>query len=173
MHRRRVFAVSGAKCEANTFDGERCLYGALSDPIRRLLKEYKRITAKAMQRDYYDQFLQTWGPQTHTNTNHAHFHKLTECFSPYRLLEQGNYSDVTFMVHGEMFKAHRCVLSARSEYFAHMLETKWKGKSDITLKHPLVGAGPLHKSLSLYCMHPFCATRKPIFHDFTFLWTFS
>ncbi|KAL1270328.1 hypothetical protein QQF64_032617 [Cirrhinus molitorella] len=105
--------ANGAKCEANTFDGERCLYGALSDPIRRLLKEYKRITAKAMQRDYYDQFLQT-------------------------LLEQGNYSDVTFMVHGEMFKAHRCILSARSEYFAHMLETKWKGKSDITLKHPLV-----------------------------------
>uniref|UniRef100_A0A671TDD5 Ankyrin repeat and BTB/POZ domain-containing protein 1 n=1 Tax=Sinocyclocheilus anshuiensis TaxID=1608454 RepID=A0A671TDD5_9TELE len=105
--------ANGAKCEANTFDGERCLYGALSDPIRRLLKEYKCITAKAMQRDYYDQFLQT-------------------------LLEQGNYSDVTFMVHGEMFKAHRCILSAQSEYFAHMLETKWRGKSDITLKHPLV-----------------------------------
>lgn len=49
----------GAKCEANTFDGERCLYGALSDSIRRLLKEYKRITAKAMQRDYYEHFLQT------------------------------------------------------------------------------------------------------------------
>ncbi|XP_043103033.1 ankyrin repeat and BTB/POZ domain-containing protein 1 [Puntigrus tetrazona] len=105
--------ANGAKCEANTFDGERCLYGALSDPIRRLLKEYKRITAKAMQRDYYDQFLQT-------------------------LLEQGNYGDVTFMVHGEMFKAHRCILSARSEYFAHMLETKWRGKADIPLKHPLV-----------------------------------
>ncbi|TRY64937.1 hypothetical protein DNTS_024624 [Danionella cerebrum] len=105
--------LAGAKCEANTFDGERCLYGALSDPIRRLLKEYKRITAKAMQRDYYDQFLQT-------------------------LLEQGSYSDVAFMVHGEMFKAHRCILSARSEYFAHMLETKWKGKSAIALKHPLV-----------------------------------
>uniref|UniRef100_A0A672PKV1 Ankyrin repeat and BTB domain containing 1 n=1 Tax=Sinocyclocheilus grahami TaxID=75366 RepID=A0A672PKV1_SINGR len=109
----RFSFLCGAKCEANTFDGERCLYGALSDPIRRLLKEYKRITAKAMQRDYYDQFLQT-------------------------LLEQGSYSDVTFMVHGEMFKAHRCILSARSEYFAHMLETKWKGKSAITLKHPLV-----------------------------------
>ncbi|KTF72352.1 hypothetical protein cypCar_00037195 [Cyprinus carpio] len=65
--------ANGAKCEANTFDGERCLYGALSDPIRRLLKE-----------------------------------------------------------------AHRCILSARSEYFAHMLETKWKGKSAINLKHPLV-----------------------------------
>ncbi|KAG7252481.1 hypothetical protein CRUP_011207, partial [Coryphaenoides rupestris] len=24
----------GAKCEANTFDGERCLYGSLNDSIR-------------------------------------------------------------------------------------------------------------------------------------------
>lgn len=62
----RVVSVAGAKCEANTFDGERCLYGALSDPIRRLLKEYKRITAKAMQRDYYDQFLQTYDHHTTT-----------------------------------------------------------------------------------------------------------
>ncbi|XP_023669289.1 ankyrin repeat and BTB/POZ domain-containing protein 1 [Paramormyrops kingsleyae] len=105
--------ANGAKCEANTFDGERCLYGALSDPIRRLLREYKRITAKGMQRDYYDQFLQ-------------------------RLLEQGYSSDVMFLVHGESFYAHRCVLGARSEYFAEMFETKWKGKNIIALKHPLI-----------------------------------
>ncbi|KAL4646333.1 ankyrin repeat and BTB/POZ domain-containing protein 1 isoform X1 [Arapaima gigas] len=105
--------ANGAKCEANTFDGERCLYGALSDPIRRLLREYKRITAKGMQRDYYDQFLQ-------------------------RLLEQGYSSDVMFLVHGESFSAHRCVLSARSEYFMEMFETKWKGKNIIALKHPLI-----------------------------------
>ncbi|XP_018620389.2 ankyrin repeat and BTB/POZ domain-containing protein 1 isoform X1 [Scleropages formosus] len=105
--------ANGAKCEANTFDGERCLYGALSDPIRRLLREYKRITAKAMQRDYYDQFLQ-------------------------RLLEQGYSSDVVFLVHGESFSTHRCVLSARSEYFMEMFETKWKGKNIIALKHPLI-----------------------------------
>uniref|UniRef100_A0AAY4BCE9 BTB domain-containing protein n=1 Tax=Denticeps clupeoides TaxID=299321 RepID=A0AAY4BCE9_9TELE len=105
--------LKSAVCEANTFDGERCLYGALSDAIRRLLKEYKRITAKAMQRDYYDHFLQI-------------------------LLEQGSFSDVVFLVHGEVFRAHRCVLSARSEYFAHMFETKWKGKTMIALKHPLI-----------------------------------
>lgn len=88
----------------------------------------------------------------HTNKspNHSHFHKLTGAFPQCRLLEQGNYSDVTFMVHGEMFKAHRCILSARSEYFAHMLETKWKGKSAIALKHPLVGAVWLHKNSNFY-----------------------
>nr|XP_046221031.1 ankyrin repeat and BTB/POZ domain-containing protein 1 isoform X1 [Oncorhynchus gorbuscha] len=105
--------ANGAKCEANTFDGERCMYGSLSDSIRRLLKEYKCITAQAMQRDYYDHFLLT-------------------------LLEQGQYSDVKFLVHGETFQAHRCVLSARSEYFTAMFETKWKGKNLIPLKHPLI-----------------------------------
>lgn len=49
---------SGARCEANTFDGERCLYGALSDTIRRELRDYKQITSTRMQRDYYDDFLQ-------------------------------------------------------------------------------------------------------------------
>ncbi|XP_048714691.1 ankyrin repeat and BTB/POZ domain-containing protein 1 isoform X2 [Caretta caretta] len=105
--------ASGAKCEANTFDGERCLYGALSDAIRRVLKEYKQITAKCMKRDYYDVFLQ-------------------------RLLEQGYQSDIVFIVHGKSFCAHRCILSARSVYFAEMFETKWKGKNMIALKHPLI-----------------------------------
>ncbi|XP_027877321.1 ankyrin repeat and BTB/POZ domain-containing protein 1 isoform X2 [Xiphophorus couchianus] len=54
------------------------------------------------------------------------------------LLEQGQHSDVNFLVHGQMFAAHRCVLSARSEYFTEMFETKWKGKNLITLKHPLI-----------------------------------
>lgn len=48
----------GARCEANTFDGERCLYGALSDAIRRALRDYKQVTASCRQRDYYDDFLQ-------------------------------------------------------------------------------------------------------------------
>lgn len=109
----RYLLANGAKCEVNTFDGERCLYGALSDTIRRLLKDYKQITAKCMQRDYYDDFLQ-------------------------RLLEQGSYSDTIFLVHGESFCAHRCILCARSPYFAEMFETKWKGKKMIALKHPLI-----------------------------------
>ncbi|XP_072928113.1 ankyrin repeat and BTB/POZ domain-containing protein 1 isoform X4 [Hemitrygon akajei] len=109
----RYLLENGAKCEINTFDGERCLYGALNDSIRRLLKDYKQITAKCMQRDYYDDFLQ-------------------------RLLEQGLYSDISFLVHGEMFRAHCCVLNARSTYFAEMFQTKWKGKKAIALKHPLI-----------------------------------
>uniref|UniRef100_A0A669C5Z0 Ankyrin repeat and BTB domain containing 1 n=1 Tax=Oreochromis niloticus TaxID=8128 RepID=A0A669C5Z0_ORENI len=105
--------ASGAKCEANTFDGERCMYGSLSDSVRRLLKDYKCVSIRAMQRDDFNYFL-------------------------HMLLEQGQYSDVKFQVHGQTFLAHRCVLSARSEYFTEMFETKWKGKNLITLKHPLI-----------------------------------
>lgn len=42
------------------------------------------------------------------------------------------------MVHGKPFQAHRCILGARSTYFANMLDTKWKGKSIVVLRHPLV-----------------------------------
>lgn len=55
-----------------------------------------------------------------------------------RLLEQGIHSDVVFVVHGKPFRAHRCVLGARSAYFANMLDTKWKGKNVVVLRHPLV-----------------------------------
>ncbi|XP_040102569.1 ankyrin repeat and BTB/POZ domain-containing protein 1-like isoform X4 [Oryx dammah] len=55
-----------------------------------------------------------------------------------RLLEQGLHSDVAFVVHGKSFRAHRGVLGARSTYFAHMLDTKWKGKSVVVLRHPLI-----------------------------------
>lgn len=34
---------NGARCEANTFDGERCLYAALTPNIRQLLLQYKTV----------------------------------------------------------------------------------------------------------------------------------
>ena len=47
----------GARCEANTFDGERCLYGALTDEIRRILTHHNLISAHMIRRDAYDEFL--------------------------------------------------------------------------------------------------------------------
>jgi ankyrin repeat/BTB/POZ domain-containing protein 1 len=49
--------INGAHCEANTFDGERCLYAALNDNIRGLLKDYKAITSNCMRRDSFREFL--------------------------------------------------------------------------------------------------------------------
>lgn len=147
--------VSGAKCEANTFDGERCMYGCLSDSVRRLLKDYKCVSVRAMQRDDFNYFLHMWGSFLYKAVSVAanehsmaslQFARKPACLyiiqsfmcTRFRLLEQGQHSDVKFLVHGQIFTAHRCVLSARSEYFTDMFESKWKGKNLITLKHPLV-----------------------------------
>ncbi|XP_007465325.1 PREDICTED: ankyrin repeat and BTB/POZ domain-containing protein 1 [Lipotes vexillifer] len=105
--------ANGARCEANTFDGERCLYGAQSEAIRRALRDYKQVTASYRRLDYYYSCL-------------------------LRLLEQGIHSDVVFLVHGRSLRAHRCILGARSTYFAHMFDTKWEGKSVVVLRHPLI-----------------------------------
>lgn len=67
-----------------------------------------------------------------------------------RLLEQGIHSDVVFVVHGKPFRAHRCILGARSTYFANMLDTKWKGKSVVVLRHPLVCPSALTESADFW-----------------------
>ncbi|CAN8001451.1 unnamed protein product, partial [Ixodes hexagonus] len=48
---------NGARCVANTFDGERCLYASLDMEIRNLLRDHKVVTSNTMRRDDYDQFL--------------------------------------------------------------------------------------------------------------------
>ena len=54
-------AVSGAICDASTFDGERCVFGALTDEIRNiLLRDYKVISRKVAQRRDYDEFLRKY-----------------------------------------------------------------------------------------------------------------
>ena len=52
-----VVLLLGAKCEPNTFDGERCMYGALTNRIRDMIKNYKQITASTMRRNAYIEFL--------------------------------------------------------------------------------------------------------------------
>lgn len=103
----------GAHCEANTFDGERCLYGALDVQIRSLLKNFKVVTSKTMKHDKYEEFFQ-------------------------RYLETGEYSDVCFVVHGESLPVHRCILSARCEYFREMFTGKWMHRKTIHISNPLV-----------------------------------
>ncbi|XP_788155.3 ankyrin repeat and BTB/POZ domain-containing protein 1 isoform X2 [Strongylocentrotus purpuratus] len=104
---------NGAKCEAKTFDGERCLYGALTDEIRDILKSYKAVVTGHARRNFYLDFMK-------------------------RLLEASCYSDITFVIHNETFAAHRCILQSRNEYFAEMLETRWKNKSTVHIKSSLV-----------------------------------
>ncbi|CAL4061976.1 unnamed protein product, partial [Meganyctiphanes norvegica] len=106
----------GARCEANTFDGERCLYGALTNDIRRLLTLHNMVTVHTIRRDAYDEFLR-------------------------RLFLSGEYSDITFIIQGIKFLLHRCLLMARSEYFREQFITRWRNRSQIVINkdklHPL------------------------------------
>ena len=54
------YIFTGAKCEANTFDGERCLYGALNNEIRNLLRSFKTITSQTIRRDQYAECLRRY-----------------------------------------------------------------------------------------------------------------
>ncbi|KAF6022968.1 ABTB1 [Bugula neritina] len=100
---------NGAKCEANTFDGERCLYAALNDKIKKLLKNYKMITSSTMRRDLYDEFLR-------------------------RLKGDKLYCDATFKVLGEKFCVHRCILASRCSTLLDKVEKRLENKKTIIVK---------------------------------------
>ncbi|CAN7948390.1 unnamed protein product, partial [Ixodes pacificus] len=106
---------NGARCVANTFDGERCLYASLNVGIRNLLRDHKVVTSNTMRRDGYDQFLQ-------------------------RCLDDRQHCDITFRVGGEEVRAHRCILAARSEFFRDSFRTKWRGHNVVPVTHHLVDA---------------------------------
>uniref|UniRef100_A0A915JY43 BTB domain-containing protein n=1 Tax=Romanomermis culicivorax TaxID=13658 RepID=A0A915JY43_ROMCU len=108
-----------AKCEANTFDGERCLYGALNSEIRNLLRDYKVVSSTIIRRELYPEFLR-------------------------RLFEFSEFADVCFIVHDRKFFAHKCVLSARSDYFNDMFLDKWLGRREIYIRHELVSPYAFH-----------------------------
>ena len=56
----------------------------------------------------------------------------------FRQCDGGEYGDITFCVHGTYLKSHRCILSARSEYFADMFHNRWKDRQVIQVTHKLV-----------------------------------
>ncbi|XP_065573023.1 ankyrin repeat and BTB/POZ domain-containing protein 1-like isoform X2 [Artemia franciscana] len=105
--------VNGARCEANTFDGERCLYGSLTVHIRNILLRFNIVTSHIIRRDLFEEFLR-------------------------KLLESGEFSDTTFIVHGVKFTVHRCILSARCGYFNDIFQQKWKYRNVIKLNNKLV-----------------------------------
>lgn len=73
---------------------------------------------------------------------------INDCYYYYfylrRSFESGDYFDVIFSVHKEIFKCHRCLLSARCEYFNEMFHNKWKSRKIIYLNNARVGLIVLH-----------------------------
>jgi len=99
----------GSRCPENTFDGERCLYGALSEEIKNLVRNWKQVNKSGLRRN-------------------KHYELMTD------LLDRHPFSDVLFIVHGDKFFLHKCILVARSEYFATAFATKWLGKDMVNIK---------------------------------------
>ncbi|KAI7887082.1 POZ domain-containing protein [Lichtheimia hyalospora FSU 10163] len=109
---------NGAQCDPNTFTGERCLYGALNDKIRRLLRSYK--FSKAI------------------NENQPYLQFLTD------LHDEHPYHDLTFIISDlfddSEFPVQRFVMAARSQYFREQLLGRWWNESKVKLSSKLVNA---------------------------------
>ena len=102
--------MNGAVCDSSTFDGERCVYGALTDAIRKLLLDHKMLTSVTKRREAYTEFLR-------------------------RLWAAEGGKDVVFSVHGEQVTGHRFLLSTRSAHLRAMFEGKWRDRAVVTLGH--------------------------------------
>ena len=90
-------------CDSNTFEGERCVYGALTDTIRKLLLDHKMLTRVTKRREAYTEFLRRlWGDEAS--------------------------KDVVFSVHGEEVRGHRFLLSTRSPLLRTMFEVTFSSQ---------------------------------------------
>ncbi|KAF2499562.1 ankyrin repeat and BTB/POZ domain-containing protein 1 [Lophium mytilinum] len=108
----QLLLESGALCERDTFQGERCLYNALNDRIRNLLLSY----------DYAKSTDPLQPLAAHITSLLTRNHPKT--------------TDITLVTPTESFPLHKFVLSARSPYFAKKLATapdttSWKLSSSI------------------------------------------
>ena len=108
----QLLLESGALCERDTFQGERCLYNALNDRIRNLLLSYD-----------YSKSTDPLQPFA------AHITSLLT-------RDQPETSDLQVATTSENFNLHKFILSARSPYFQRKLSaapetTTWKLPSAI------------------------------------------
>lgn len=111
----QLLLESGALCERDTFQGERCLYNALNDRIRNLLLSYD-----------YAKSTDPLQPLA------AHITSLLT-------LEHPKTGDITLMTSTEAFHLHKFLLSVRSPYFAKKLAaapetTSWKLSNNIPIQ---------------------------------------
>ena len=126
----QLLLESGALCERDTFQGERCLYNALNDRIRNLLLSYD-----------YSKTADPLQPFA------AHITSLL-------LRDNPKTSDILVTAANDSFHLHKFILSARSPYFFNKLAaapdtTSWKLPAsipsqafDIAIRYLYFGAIP-------------------------------
>lgn len=93
----QLLLESGALCERDTFQGERCLYNALNNRIRNLLLQY----------DY--------------SKSTDPLQPLAAAVTSLLTREQPQTSDITLKAVHQTFHLHKFILAARSPYFAKKL----------------------------------------------------
>ncbi|CAG8538534.1 10576_t:CDS:2 [Ambispora leptoticha] len=110
---------NGARCERETFEGERCLYGALTPRIRELLLTYKFTKAVDESQSYRNVLTHFYeNPLDHFSdialkVRSSSFSMMTANSINYERLHSENIVE---------FYAHRFILCARCPYFTEILE---------------------------------------------------
>eukprot|EP00850_Spirogloea_muscicola_P021445 SM000249S08256 [mRNA] locus=s249:67047:70521:- [translate_table: standard] len=120
----RILLDAGAICSEHTFDGDRCHYSALNLRIRRILKAYE---ARPPPLD----------PLAAS---------LRDCC----IDSNSWWADITLCVAGKPIRAHRALLSARSSFLAHKLQTSWRGKSEIRFANLKLTYAALHALIQFF-----------------------
>ncbi|KAF2097759.1 hypothetical protein NA57DRAFT_40917 [Rhizodiscina lignyota] len=123
----RLLLESGALCERDTFQGERCLYNALNDRIRNLLLQY----------DY--------------SKSTDPLQPLAGHITSLLAREHPNTSDISVVTDGREFRLHKFILSARSPFFENKLSvapetTMWRLPNSIPSDSFLVAIKYLYLS---------------------------
>lgn len=115
-----LLLARGAVCDRDSFQGARCIYGALNDTIRNLLLSFD-ISKKV-------------------DTNQPFAGRITQLLNP--LAEVLSNRDVVFVfphIHGVLalnmrtFRFNRFVLAARSPYFLEKFGGAWRSKNVIEM----------------------------------------
>ncbi|KAJ8610017.1 hypothetical protein CTAYLR_006643 [Chrysophaeum taylorii] len=106
----RILLENGARCDPDTFVGERCYYGALNDSIRSLLTEHNATDFSVRAKHPFAKFLGA-------------------------LAKAERFHDIRFAFGGEepLFSAPRVILGARCEVLRSRLETTWARKDVVSL----------------------------------------
>jgi ankyrin repeat/BTB/POZ domain-containing protein 1 len=116
----------GAKCSPATFEGERCLYGALTNEIKDLLVDASQISAHLMLRLLLMELLPL--------SNMSFRDEFSEHM---RRLFEGSYGDFTIKCLGGSILCHKFILASRSQFFGSKFKSRWENKSSILCKIPL------------------------------------
>ncbi|KAI8810343.1 hypothetical protein BJ742DRAFT_801490 [Cladochytrium replicatum] len=127
----------GATCDPNTFEGERALYGALTDEIKNVLKALGVSVAAT------DPFASDFAVAYFTLYKNAADRHADIVFAvsltPEEIVLSGPGSDLRssdWLKRGvREFSAHRSVLAARSDYFAAFLAGQWASMEVVPVKN--------------------------------------